>query len=174
VPLDEFEVNLDKIVTFMKEAGAENVVLITPPPMDEAKYLENFLKPRNRTVTDRNNELLEKYVGKTLNVAEKNSVLCLNSFVELRERGEKSGELLGELFDDGLHLAPKGNQALFEALMDLVAAKIPSLVVRPCPYTGNINSGSVCDALQPFGPWWDQIDPKVQPGTFLKSKKSKK
>jgi len=37
VPVEQFAANLKQIVLQLKSAGAANVMLVTPPPVDDAK-----------------------------------------------------------------------------------------------------------------------------------------
>jgi hypothetical protein len=38
VPLDEYKKNLAAMVTAARQAGVQHVLLITPPPVDEAMW----------------------------------------------------------------------------------------------------------------------------------------
>lgn len=40
VPLEEYKSNLEKIVNYVKGIGCKNIVLITPPPVDDAAWKE--------------------------------------------------------------------------------------------------------------------------------------
>ncbi|GBG31276.1 Isoamyl acetate-hydrolyzing esterase 1-like [Hondaea fermentalgiana] len=170
VPVDEYGDNLKSIVESFRKCGCEHIVLIAPPPLDEALYAKEFIEKRNKTKIDRKNELVAKYAAKCMSVADELGVACVPLFDLIKDRATKDSVELAHFFSDGLHLNARGGEILFDELMLVLQKTKPEFCVTPCKYTGNpANSGSSCPKLPPFGPWWDKIDPKAGLGTVLPS-----
>jgi len=170
VPVEEYGSNLKEIVEFFRKSGCEKVILIAPPPLDEALYFKEFLEKRGRTKVDRRNDLVVTYARKCAEVAEELGVPCLPLFDKVNEKAKADDKPLEYYFRDGLHLNAEGGEILFDELLLLIQRTMPEFFVTPCKYTDNpANSGSLCEALPPFGPWWDKIDPEAGIGKFMPS-----
>ncbi|CAI5476660.1 unnamed protein product [Closterium sp. Yama58-4] len=137
VPISEFKENLRVIVTHLQSLGPNvRVVLITPPPVDEAgrmefakaMYGEQCMKEPERT-----NEVTGKYAAAVREVAEAcGSVPVIDLWTVLQQQPNWQA-----LLSDGLHLAPAGNKVLFEQLSSLLQSSAdwtPPLVQESMPW----------------------------------------
>ena len=51
---------------------------------------------------------------------------------------------------------------------EVIDQLMPSLSVKPCPLSGNINSATPCPSdIQRIGPWHDEIDHKQPDKAFV-------
>ncbi|KAI8902653.1 SGNH hydrolase [Globomyces pollinis-pini] len=140
VPLEEYKQNLIELCT--KIQSVSPVLLITPPPVDGAKW------------TDRTLSNTKMYRDACIGVAEELSVDYVDTWKEFLGNSLKfEQKLADELFDDGLHLASKANKLLYVAIIRKIKSKFPLL--HP-------------DILQPTLPWWADIDPDNVQESLLK------
>ncbi|GJP35976.1 hypothetical protein CLOM_g20517 [Closterium sp. NIES-68] len=137
VPIPEFKENLRVIVTHLQLLGPDvRVVLITPPPVDEAGRLE-FAKAtygdKCMKEPERTNEVTGKYAGAVREVAEAcGGVPVIDLWTVLQQQPHWQS-----LLSDGLHLAPGGNKVLFEQLSALLQSSAdwtPPLVQETMPW----------------------------------------
>lgn len=118
VPLDEYRLNLGKIVTYIQARGIP-LILLTPPPVDEARWMAEW----DTSMPDRRNDVSKKYGAVCREVAAAHDCDVLDVFEALGGNGCEYSEHLS----DGLHLSGSGNTLLYETLMQLVQDKYPDL-----------------------------------------------
>ncbi|CAI5509960.1 unnamed protein product [Closterium sp. Naga37s-1] len=130
VPIPEFKENLRVIVTHLQSLGPNvHVVLITPPPVDEAGRME-FAKCGEQCLK---NVVTGKYAAAVGEVAEAcGGVPVIDLWTVLQQQ-----PTWHSLLSDGLHLAPGGNKVLFEQLSSLLQSSAdwtPPLVQESMPW----------------------------------------
>ena len=97
------------------------IILITPPPFNAAAWREF----RKLTVDGRANEVAKSYGDKVKEVGSTNNCKVLDSWDALE--GGTSPEVYGKYLSDGLHLNAKGNEKLYNALLELIKRELPDL-----------------------------------------------
>lgn len=113
VPVDEYSTNLLAIVERLRvKAPAANLVLITPPPVDDDRR-----RSLNDGKLDRSNEQAGIYAAACIARAEQANVTVLDlySFFNSMAEDERNACLV-----DGLHLNAKGNQLMQQQLVATV------------------------------------------------------
>lgn len=130
VPLDEYEANLRKIATCLNDVvrPAHGVIILTPPPIDQVRYLEYVRRERvpGATSSSRTLENTRNYRNAALRVA---SGLAFATGVDLYtafmgEAAEGSFEPNSSWsapFVDGLHFNAYGGNIVFNALISSIA-----------------------------------------------------
>ena len=120
VPIEEYQSNLGKIVTLIRERGDKfPIILMTPPPVDESRWADQWGDEKS----DRHNEVSRKYGTVCKQVAEEHDCVVLDVFELL---GGSSNDYSRHL-SDGLHLSGSGNTLVYEGLMELIQEKHPEL-----------------------------------------------
>ncbi|KZV57547.1 GDSL esterase/lipase [Dorcoceras hygrometricum] len=110
VPLEEYKKNLHALIDFLqKRWPSTRVLLITPPPIDEAARLQ-----RNPTgLPERTNEAAGNYARACLAVAAE----CGLAAVDLWTKMQQTHGWQKALLVDGLHLTVEGNKVVFEEVI---------------------------------------------------------
>lgn len=122
VPLDVYARNLVAIVQQLQAAGVQNILLVTPPPVNEAApgaILPGESSP-NRTF-----KFTARYAAAVRSIASQLSLPLLDVW-KLFTQQQGWQQLLRT---DGLHLNLDGQKAVFEELMKVVEHDVAS--VRP-------------------------------------------
>lgn len=107
LPIDQFEHNINQLITKIRELGAVPI-LLTPPPIMIDKATER--------------KDLEKYVTRIRDAAIKNQVILVDNWTVWNTELQKKyqGNVLTELMDDPFHPNGRGHQelsiSLFKAL----------------------------------------------------------
>lgn len=123
VPIEEYEENLGKIVTSIRERTKSEqsdfpIILMTPPPLNEAAWSTHCPEPNKRS-----NEAAREYGERVKKVAARNGCPVVDVFEALGGNGDKYGQNLS----DGLHLNGRGNTLLFEGLLKIIKTHYPHL-----------------------------------------------
>lgn len=89
VPLEEYSSNLQAIVAHMQRAGVKHILVMTPPPLDEARRIEEG-KARDDydpslPLPERSNEVTAQYAAAAKQVAGAAGVPVLDLFNELQK-----------------------------------------------------------------------------------------
>jgi hypothetical protein len=111
VPLEEYEKNMEMIITRAKKCS-KNVIVLTPPAMDEPgrlQYQIDMYGDRAFARLDRSNEELQKYGMACKRACRKCVVPCEDMFVAF-EHDTKG------YFTDGIHFNAEGQQRVWERL----------------------------------------------------------
>ena len=166
VPLEEYQKNLQAIVTYMKETlGAKNVIVISPPAVIESAWRDTMrAKSGDEDVeSDRRNAMTGQYAEAAREAAKSTSAGFVDTFGAIEKSENKAS-----LYTDGLHLSAEGNKVIYDLIIAYIDEHVSSLKVSPCKFSGSINSGSVSEITQ-LAPWWDQVDPKDFEGSLRKA-----
>ena len=127
VPVDEFESNLKKIVDLVRAALSPicGVFVITPPPIDEEKYLAFVVSNRCPTETESSRKLsrTKLYRDAVLRVAAATQSSAVDAFSRFLEGASvedpyRPSPPWSRLLTDGLHLSEEGNSLLFTFLWE--------------------------------------------------------
>jgi len=157
VPLEEYVGNLRTIVAKIRRS-CDAVVLICPPPVDEAQrlaYQKQRYGDRATGVAERTNDNAGRYASACAALAEDLGVPCVNLWDAMQRDAPSTWPAF---LSDGLHLSPAGNQFLATMLTTTIATHFPHLAVTPCPHTGHYGtSGSSSPGLRPDAPWHDGL-----------------
>lgn len=123
VPLDRYRANLKTMVDLVKNPASDfynpkmRLILITPPPVNEAQWAERC-KERGEEL-NRFNHLAQQYATSVVDLGRELQVPVVDLWSILMER-VKQGSDLSEFFLDGLHLNVNGYKALYEAIMTVI------------------------------------------------------
>jgi lysophospholipase L1-like esterase len=121
VPIDEYQRNLGKIVTSIRERVGEKppIILMTPPPVDEKRWASYWGDDK----PDRLNQISSDYGAVCKQVAADHDCSVIDVFEIL---GGNVGDYSHHL-SDGLHLSGSGNTMLYEGLMAVIEERYPEL-----------------------------------------------
>ena len=141
VPIDTFKSNIAQIVDMVRlTLRPQLVVLITPPPVEETKYLAHVRRNVDPTATEpfRTLNRSRQYRNAVLEVAESKATSVVDVFTVLMGAGHEDdayevGQPWGAFFDDGLHLNTLGGSALGEAVIG-VASKSSQVALEEVVY----------------------------------------
>ncbi|KAF8059138.1 Iah1 [Scenedesmus sp. PABB004] len=123
VPVVSYAALLANMVRQLQAAGVANVVLITPPPVNEAA--PKALGP-GETLPARTRDYTAQYAAAARGVAAQMRVPLLDVAALFEATPGWQTALLGA---DGLHLSPAGQSLVFSSLMGLIEKQLPD--VRP-------------------------------------------
>ena len=118
VPISEFTANLREIVKYVLEKGipADRIILITPPPVDELKWLEVYKK------NIRSNDLTKIYTETVVAVAAETGTRIIQLYSIIMAMPNWKSFLV-----DGIHLSQDGNQLLFEEVSKILSPVIDKI-----------------------------------------------
>ena len=124
VPIGEYRMNLELILNRLRVSLSRNrnfaVLLLTPPPVDEKALCKAF----DIDSPDRTNELARAYGDMVKEVAaEDDNCAVVDTWDILGGENDERGQYLS----DGLHLNGKGNQKVYEAMMQTIKEHFPQL-----------------------------------------------
>lgn len=153
VPLDEYRANMKAILTHPTITAHQKarLILITPPPVDERMCLaaSKAGDPNFPDVYTRPASVTAKYanavreLGRELNITVVDiwSALILQAGGKYEEDRQPIGshelprnEVLQSFFTDGLHLSPRGYEALFKELMAVIEKVWPDQMPEKLPF----------------------------------------
>jgi len=132
VPIEEYEQNLriivaDIIGNKLEEEQKTPIILITPPPLDE-KAWDKYCREEFDDLSPRSNEQSKLYGERVKLVANDMGCSIVDSFSLLG--GNNGVSAYAECLEDGLHLSAKGNELLYEGLMDVIIRDLPHLAPK--------------------------------------------
>jgi isoamyl acetate esterase len=144
VPIDEFEDNLRSIARLLLEKAKplHGVVIVSPPPIDEAGYLEYVQRERDAsaTVSSRTFENTRCYRDAALRVAAE-TVSCIGvdlyaAFLGPAMHAPFAPEQeWATCFFDGLHFDSNGGKIVFDALMAALPLEVlPQSIPMSVPH----------------------------------------
>mmetsp|Transcript_7955 Transcript_7955/g.18429 ORF Transcript_7955/g.18429 Transcript_7955/m.18429 type:complete len:276 (-) Transcript_7955:109-936(-) len=166
VPLAEYAQNLKDIVEILRQRlPSAKILLLTPPPVCHTQRLA-WQKERYREQAsgrlERTNEMAGQYAAAVEQVAQELGLPALNLWKLMQDVN-----VWPEFLTDGLHLSPKGNQFVANALREKISDVFPDLAIVPCKYTGQFgNSGSSCAGVATDCPWWEDVDVECPANSF--------
>jgi isoamyl acetate esterase len=116
VPLERYKSNLTEMIQMVKESSSPyysphtNIILITPPPLNEEQRkadLDSRVPPQKM---DRSFDTTKAYAQGVKDVAESQGVGVLDVWETMWQEAGKNSAGLVRLLCDGLHLTPAGYQ----------------------------------------------------------------
>ncbi|GMP72246.1 hypothetical protein CsSME_00030347 [Camellia sinensis var. sinensis] len=114
VPIDEYKNNLFSIVSFLKNRWpGTNIILITPPPIDEDGRLLHPFVENMLGLPERTNEAAGAYAKACVSVAGE----CGIPVVDLWTKMQQFPDWQKAYLRDGLHLSQSGNKIVFEEVI---------------------------------------------------------
>lgn len=109
VPPARYAANLKRIATDLKAAGVQHVLIVTPPPVDDAKRAA--ANPAG--VADRRFALTARYAAAAMGAARELALPALDMFKALQELAPGGAWSDRFMLSDGLHFNDEGNAAVF-------------------------------------------------------------
>ncbi|XP_055829496.1 GDSL esterase/lipase At5g62930 isoform X2 [Solanum dulcamara] len=132
VPLEEYKENLRKMIQHFKKCSPSMLVLlITPPPIDEAgrfEYARSQYGDKAMQLPERTNEVSGEYAKQCVELAKELGLPSVNLWSKMQETEGWQRKFLS----DGLHLTPEGNAIVYQEVVkvfnetSLSATKMPS------------------------------------------------
>jgi lysophospholipase L1-like esterase len=120
VPLDVYTVNVRSMVAYLKqEAKIRNIIMITPPPVSEPHRVAHAKRTYGIDLplgSERTVEATSKYAAACKDLAAELNVPCVDLFSRFMAVDGYGDVLL----NDGLHLTPRGNALVAEALVEVL------------------------------------------------------
>ncbi|XP_062170704.1 GDSL esterase/lipase At5g62930 [Alnus glutinosa] len=117
VPVEEYKENLRRIVHHLKECSPTMlVVLITPPPVDEAgrkEYAQSVYGEKAADLPERTNEVTELYAKQCIALAQEMGLRSIDLWSKMQETEGWQKKFLS----DGLHLTPEGNAMVYQEVI---------------------------------------------------------
>mmetsp|Transcript_23876 Transcript_23876/g.52157 ORF Transcript_23876/g.52157 Transcript_23876/m.52157 type:complete len:293 (-) Transcript_23876:194-1072(-) len=133
VPLDEYKKNLTAIINRVRQMSTTkppHVLLITPPPVDEEHWAEfaaaNYGVPAD--TKSRRNAHTELYAKAVIQVGAETSTPVVDLYTHFMQLPDWQSYLY-----DGLHMFPKGNSLVFQAVEKAIGEHFPSLKADVLP-----------------------------------------
>ena len=120
VPLAEFTENISAMIRILKR-GNSQIVLITPPPVDEDLLTEYNVKKGKSIITDRSNDNTYNYALAVKDIARKYNLPVVDLWNVLKGDTVERVRFLS----DGLHLNEVGNSILYEELSRVIVKAFP-------------------------------------------------
>ena len=150
VPLDDYRNNLKELIGQVKaHCQKTRVILITPPPVDPARWST----PRH-TEPDRTVENTKQYRDVCLEVAQELCIVAVDTWeLFLGPSLECTPCTTCDVLNDGLHFDTKGNQLLGTALLETIKKHWPEL--EP-------------EGMKSMVAWHDQVDKTDLPKTLFR------
>ncbi|KAI3740648.1 hypothetical protein L2E82_31118 [Cichorium intybus] len=147
VPIDEYRQNLHAIVAYLKNRWpSTHVILITPPPIDEAARLLHPYGENPSNLPERTNETAGNYAKACVAVAGE----CGVPVVDLWTRMQQFREWDKAYLRDGLHLTSGGNKLVFEEVIGKLKEVGLSLETLPAdlPFIDGIDPDNPLKAFE--------------------------
>lgn len=138
VPVARYASNLKKIVGDLKASGAANVLIVTPPPVDDAKRVAST----GAASADRKLAVTEKYAAAAVAAGKDLGVPVLDMFHALQDLAPDGAWSDKFLLSDGLHFNDEGQAAVFRLVNDYVWSNVPA---------------ARTDALDYHHPTWEEL-----------------
>ncbi|KAJ0048910.1 hypothetical protein Pint_15456 [Pistacia integerrima] len=117
IPVEEYKDNLRKIVQHLKECSPTMlVVLITPPPIDEAgrkEYAHSIYGEKAMKEPERTNEVAGVYARQCVELAKDLGIPAIDLWSKMQETEGWQKKFLS----DGLHLTPEGNAVVHQEVV---------------------------------------------------------
>jgi lysophospholipase L1-like esterase len=165
VSLKSFESNMEELTRRCKnEWDVRRIVLIGCPPIDAEKYM-NWRRQRAGNESKPDEELMDR----TIDIARKYSIAMGKVAKKYRlpfvDLFELFGQHFAECLSDGLHLSPKGNRALGDALIQTIDKNWPEMKCSPDQLRRKYGfCGSTCHAFPPEQKWFTELYATVGAG----------
>ncbi|KAI0637368.1 SGNH hydrolase [Trametes polyzona] len=150
VPLARFQANLAALVRAVRApaspryAPATRVVLVTPPPVQPARWAASLAQLAGAPLEppDRSLEASREYARGVGEVGVQEGVPVVDVWGKIWDAAGGDEDRVGEFLSDGLHLNGKGYAIVYDALIATIEEKYPRYHY---------------DRLQPVFPTWDEL-----------------
>ena len=138
VSVEAYAANLRGIAAHVRRTydaarSPPSLVFITPPPVDDAVRVREGAVRWGADfdgLPERTNAVAGTYAAACRAVAAELGVPCVDAWTRFQTLPAWRETLL----NDGLHFAPAGDEALFQALTEVIDEKLPHLRVETVPY----------------------------------------
>eukprot|EP00892_Ulva_mutabilis_P003997 jgi/Ulvmu1/196/UM001_0200.1 len=154
VPLDDYRRNIQALVAAARNVSAANIVIIAPPPVDEAArvaYNKDMHGENAKDTAERSNANTGLYAAACVEVGQAEGVAVVDLWTRLQEQPQWQA-----LLSDGLHLSAAGNAAVFEQLRQCIDSTLPhaapDVLPLDMPLHGDLTAGSYKEVLQAYLP----------------------
>ncbi|XP_071719883.1 GDSL esterase/lipase At5g45920 [Rutidosis leptorrhynchoides] len=147
VPIDEYKQNLTHIVSYLKNRwSSTHIILMTPPPIDEAKRLLHPYNENPSNLPERTNEVAGNYAKACVAVAGE----CDVPVIDLWTRMQQYDDWRKAYLRDGLHLTRGGNKIVFDQVIGKLGEVGLSLETLPAdlPYFNSIDPNDPLKAFE--------------------------
>ncbi|OXC65348.1 hypothetical protein AYX13_05591 [Cryptococcus neoformans] len=172
VPLDKYKSNVKHIVNLIRDPSSPyhspetKIVLISPPPIIEAAWIESRLEKWKsfgcegpEPEQNRDAKVTKQYAEGCKEVGAELGVPVVDFWTAIVEgAGGEKDEQLAPYFYDGLHLTSEGYAVLFKAVSGLILATYPELNPETMPMRM---------------PHWADVDTENPRAAFEKVKKGR-
>ncbi|KAH8812661.1 GDSL Lipase/Acylhydrolase family protein-like protein [Xylogone sp. PMI_703] len=154
IPIDQYKRNLIELINHPSvKALSPNIILLTPPPVEETVLDETRDQLGGYTGVVRQAKDAAEYAEVVKQVGRETGVPVVDVWSAFMERsGWKAGseealpgsavlgkdKVLAELLHDGLHLGPEGYKIVFDELTKLIKEKWPAFPPYKMPYVNKV------------------------------------
>ncbi|KAK9831113.1 hypothetical protein WJX74_003688 [Apatococcus lobatus] len=128
IPVDEYQTILQQMVKDARAGGAKSILLITPPPVDDAarvtynQQAEGLSEASSQP--ERTNASTEQYAAACKAAGKAAGTPVLDMFSKFPDGSHDWKE---RYFTDGLHFTPAGQQRVYLLLVECMAKHFPEL-----------------------------------------------
>ncbi|CAO3573606.1 unnamed protein product [Mortierella alpina] len=175
VDMDRYEQNLRAMIDMVHHPASRTyspetrIIVVCPPPVDEIRWA--IRRQERGMAMDRDPEVTRQYAETCLKVAREyqekwsrtrrneqeaegvassscsqhGQVDVIDTWTIMMDQVKAGTHTLGEYLKDGLHLASKGNDVIFEEIMKIIRSRYPEW--DP-------------DTMPMHAPWWGNLDRK--------------
>ncbi|XP_059300656.1 GDSL esterase/lipase At5g62930 isoform X2 [Lycium ferocissimum] len=120
VPLEEYKENLRRIIQHFKKCSPSMLLLlITPPPVDEAGrfgHARSMYGDKAMQLPERTNEVAGEYAKQCVELARELGLPSINLWSKMQETEGWQIKFLS----DGLHLTPEGNAIVYQEVVKVL------------------------------------------------------
>jgi isoamyl acetate esterase len=120
VPVEQYKLNLARIVGIIRDKGAHAVVLVTPPVV-HAPAWDRHCQEQGKPTGSRNNDTVKLYAQAVRDIAKEINCHLADLHQAMMEHAH-----VEELLCDGLHLSVRGNALLARVVMDAIPESLRS------------------------------------------------
>ncbi|KIY51023.1 SGNH hydrolase [Fistulina hepatica ATCC 64428] len=133
VPLPQFVTNLKTIVNMVHDPQSPfyspdtKIILITPPPVNTHERGANLASRDPPQALDRKFDVTRSYADAVKGVAAELDLPVVDVWTTLWKAAGEDEHGLSKYLADGLHLNEAGYHLMYDALMEVIALKLPEL-----------------------------------------------
>jgi len=163
VSVADYATNLQALIAKVqnKYHCGDNILMITPPPVDHAKRLVFQIQRYGDKATGKLERTLENtalYAAACREVAALNALPCLDLYQGMQQADPDNWS---RFLNDGLHFSAQGHDFVGQQVLQTINERFGALAVTADARTGQwANSASTCPGLPCQGPHHDDIDYK--------------
>jgi len=151
VPIDKFAANLSHMIQLLRDpkspyyspAPRTHILLITPPPVDEAARAKDLGSRDPPLEVDRTFDNTKAYANAVQEIGEKEGVPVVDAWTLIWEAAKQDPKELPKFLPDGLHLNADAYGLVYEGILKAITEHWPEIHF---------------DNLPPVFPAWDAIN----------------